>query len=41
LTEAEQAPLNLGVVELLDLAVFGAETPVRVRVRCGALSSSA
>jgi iron(III) transport system ATP-binding protein len=31
----------LGVVELLDLAVSGAETPVRARVRCGALSSSA
>jgi iron(III) transport system ATP-binding protein len=31
----------LGVVELLDLAVSGAETPVRARVRCGALSSHA
>ena len=31
----------LGVVELLELAVSGAETPVRARVRCGALSSSA
>jgi iron(III) transport system ATP-binding protein len=31
----------LGVVELLDLAVSGAETPVRARVRCGALSPSA
>jgi iron(III) transport system ATP-binding protein len=31
----------LGVVELLDLAVEGAEKPVRARVRCGALSSSA
>ncbi len=31
----------LGVVELLELAVSGAETPVRARVRCGALSPSA
>jgi iron(III) transport system ATP-binding protein len=31
----------LGVVELLDLAVSGADTPVRARVRCGALSSQA
>ena len=31
----------LGVVELLELAVSGAETPVRARVRCGALSASA
>ena len=31
----------LGVVELLELAVPGAETPVRARVRCGALSSKA
>ena len=31
----------LGVVELLELAVPGAERPVRVRVRCGALSGSA
>jgi iron(III) transport system ATP-binding protein len=31
----------LGVMELLDLAVSGAETPVRARVRCGALSPSA
>ncbi len=31
----------LGVVELLELAVAGAETPVRARVRCGALSPSA
>lgn len=29
----------LGVVELLDLGVPGAEMPVRARVRCGALSS--
>ena len=29
----------LGVVELLELAVSGAETPVRARVRCGALSA--
>lgn len=29
----------LGVVELLELAVAGAERPVRARVRCGALSS--
>ncbi|CAI2934963.1 ABC transporter ATP-binding protein [Aminobacter niigataensis] len=31
----------LGVVELLELAVPGAETPVRARVRCGALSVKA
>jgi iron(III) transport system ATP-binding protein len=31
----------LGVVELLDLAVQGADRPVRARVRCGALSSLA
>jgi iron(III) transport system ATP-binding protein len=31
----------LGVVELLDLAVQGSETPVRARVRCGALSAGA
>jgi iron(III) transport system ATP-binding protein len=31
----------LGVVELLELAVPGAETPVRARVRCGALSARA
>jgi len=31
----------LGVVELLELAVPGLETPVRARVRCGALSDSA
>ena len=31
----------LGVVELLELAVSGAETPVRARVRCGALSAAA
>ena len=31
----------LGVVELLELAVSGAEMPVRARVRCGALSSQA
>lgn len=31
----------LGVVELLDLAVQGTDTPVRARVRCGALSSQA
>lgn len=30
----------LGVVELLELAVPGIETPVRARVRCGALSGS-
>jgi iron(III) transport system ATP-binding protein len=30
----------LGVVELLELAVPGIETPVRARVRCGALSTS-
>ena len=29
----------LGVVELLELAVPGTETPVRARVRCGALSA--
>src|SRR5690606_18031791 len=29
----------LGVVELVELAVPGTETPVRVRVRCGALTS--
>ena len=28
----------LGVIELLELAVSGAERPVRARVRCGALS---
>ena len=28
----------LGVVELLELAVPGADRPVRARVRCGALS---
>ena len=42
--EAEARILSrryLGVVELLDLAVSGAEMPVRARVRCGALSSSA
>ncbi|WP_269930021.1 ABC transporter ATP-binding protein [Aminobacter sp. HY435] len=31
----------LGVVELLELAVPGAEKPVRARVRCGALSAKA
>ncbi len=31
----------LGVVELLELAIPGAETPVRARVRSGALSSKA
>ncbi|MCX8568212.1 MULTISPECIES: ABC transporter ATP-binding protein [Hyphomicrobiales] len=31
----------LGVVELLELAVPGAETPVRARTRCGALSAKA
>jgi len=31
----------LGVVELLELAVSGAEKPVRARVRCGALSAKA
>lgn len=31
----------LGVVELLELAVPGAETPVRARIRCGALSAKA
>ena len=31
----------LGVVELLELAVSGAEMPVRARVRSGALSSQA
>lgn len=31
----------LGVVELLELAVDGAEQPVRARVRCGALSPQA
>lgn len=30
----------LGVVELVELAVPGAERPVRARVRCGALSAS-
>ena len=30
----------LGVVELLELVVPGAETPIRARVRCGALSGS-
>jgi iron(III) transport system ATP-binding protein len=29
----------LGVVELLEMAVPGTETPVRARVRCGALSA--
>jgi iron(III) transport system ATP-binding protein len=31
----------LGVVELLELAVSGAEAPVRARIRCGALSAHA
>ena len=31
----------LGVVELVELAVPGAERPVRARIRCGALSASA
>ena len=31
----------LGVVELLELAVPGAESPVRARVRCGLLSAGA
>jgi len=31
----------LGVVELLELAVPGLDTPVRARVRCGALSDGA
>lgn len=31
----------LGVVELVDLAVAGAERPVRARVRCGVLSPKA
>ena len=31
----------LGVIELLELAVSGAERPVRARVRCGALSAKA
>ncbi|MDH6229720.1 iron(III) transport system ATP-binding protein [Mesorhizobium soli] len=31
----------LGVVELLELAVSGAEVPVRARIRCGALSAKA
>lgn len=31
----------LGVVELLEMAVPGIETPVRARIRCGALSGSA
>jgi iron(III) transport system ATP-binding protein len=31
----------LGVVELIELAVSGADTPVRARVRCGALSAGA
>jgi iron(III) transport system ATP-binding protein len=42
--EAEARILSrryLGVVELLELAVSGAETPVRARVRCGALSAQA
>ena len=30
----------LGVVEMLELAVPGADRPIRVRVRCGALSGS-
>jgi iron(III) transport system ATP-binding protein len=42
--EAEARILSrhyLGVVELLELAVSGAEMPVRARVRCGALSAQA
>ena len=42
--EAEARILSrryLGVVELLELAVSGAETPVRARVKCGALSAQA
>ena len=42
--EAEARILSrryLGVVELLELAVSGAETPVRARVSCGALSAQA
>jgi iron(III) transport system ATP-binding protein len=31
----------LGVVELLEFAVSGAEKPVRARIRCGALSAKA
>ena len=31
----------LGVVELIEFAVSGADTPVRARVRCGALSAGA
>ncbi len=31
----------LGVVELLELAVSGADKPVRARIRCGALSAHA
>ena len=31
----------LGVVELMELAVAGTETPVRARVRCGALPAHA
>jgi len=31
----------LGVVELLEIAVAGADKPVRARVRCGSLSSKA
>ena len=31
----------LGIVELVDLAVAGADRPVRVRVRCGVLSPKA
>ncbi len=31
----------LGVVELLELAVSGAEAPVRARIRCGALTAKA
>ena len=31
----------LGVVELLELSVSGADSPVRARVRCGALSNTA
>ncbi|MER2536946.1 MAG: ABC transporter ATP-binding protein [Rhizobiaceae bacterium] len=31
----------LGVVELVEIAVEGAETPVRARIRCGALSQRA
>jgi iron(III) transport system ATP-binding protein len=31
----------LGVVELIEFAVSGAEKPVRARIRCGALSPNA